>query len=613
MDKQEQGFDHAAFLKHVSTRPGVYCMLDADGDTLYVGKARNLKKRLGNYFRGSGLDNKTLALVNRIHTIDTTITHNETEALLLEQTLIKDRRPPYNIMLRDDKSYPYIFLSNDEYPRFALHRGAQKLSGTYFGPYPSAGAVRETLAVLQKVFQVRQCEDSVYRNRTRPCLQYQIKRCSGPCVNLVSQEAYAEDVEHSVLFLEGNDRRVTDELADKMQRFSEELRFEEASRVRDQIRDLRRILEQQVVSAEKGEVDVLALAESAGVVCLHLVLIRNGRILGSRNFFPAYSLESSPEERMHAFVARYYLSQDNHFALPRELICSHLPEDSHSLEEALAHVAGHRVAISAKVRSHRQQWLGLAVFNAEHGLQVRLSSKQNIQKRLAALQEALGLAEPLTRLECFDISHSQGEATVASCVVFDANGPLKSDYRRFNIEGITPGDDYAAMEQALRRRFTRLQKGEGKLPQVLVIDGGKGQLTQAEAVLASLGVSPRDTHLLGIAKGISRRAGQETLILGHSHRELVLPTESPALHLLQHIRDEAHRFAITAHRQRRGKARNRSRLEEIPGIGPKKRKALLQHFGGQQQIEAASIAELRKVPGISQQLAENIHACLHSA
>ena len=613
MDKQEQGFDHASFLKHVSTRPGVYCMLDADGDTLYVGKARNLKKRLGNYFRGSGLDNKTLALVNRIHTIDTTITHNETEALLLEQTLIKDRRPPYNIMLRDDKSYPYIYLSNDEYPRFALHRGAQKLPGTYFGPYPSAGAVRETLAVLQKVFQVRQCEDSVYRNRTRPCLQYQIKRCSGPCVNLVSQEAYAEDVEHSVLFLEGNDRRVTEELADKMQRLSEELRFEEASRVRDQIRDLRRILEQQVVSAEKGEVDVLALAESAGVVCLHLVLIRNGRILGSRNFFPAYSLESSPEERMHAFVARYYLSQDSHFTLPRELICSHLPEDSHSLEEALAHVAGHRVAISARVRSHRQQWLDLALFNAEHGLQVRLSSKQNIQKRLAALQEALGLAEPLTRLECFDISHSHGEATVASCVVFDANGPLKSDYRRFNIEGITPGDDYAAMEQALRRRFTRLQKGEGKLPQVLVIDGGKGQLTQAEAVLASLGVSPRDTHLLGIAKGISRRAGQETLILGHSHRELVLPTESPALHLLQHIRDEAHRFAITAHRQRRGKARNRSRLEEIPGIGPKKRKALLQHFGGQQQIEAASIAELRKVPGISQQLAENIHACLHSA
>ncbi|HHX83586.1 MAG TPA: excinuclease ABC subunit UvrC, partial [Pseudomonadaceae bacterium] len=292
---------------------------------------------------------------------------------------------------------------------------------------------------------------------------------------------------------------------------------------------------------------------------------------------------------------------------------SHLPQDSHSLEEALAHVAGHRVVISTRVRSHRQQWLDLALFNAEHGLQVRLSSKQNIQKRLAALQEALGLAEPLTRLECFDISHSQGEATVASCVVFDANGPLKSDYRRFNIEGITAGDDYAAMEQALRRRFTRLQKGEGKLPQLLVIDGGKGQLTQAEAVLASLGVRPGDTHLLGIAKGISRRAGQETLILGHSHRELVLPTESPALHLLQHIRDEAHRFAITAHRQRRGKARNRSRLEEIPGIGPKKRKALLQHFGGQQQIEAASIAELRKVPGISQQLAENIHACLHSA
>lgn len=607
-----EAFDHARFLKDVSTRPGVYCMLDEAGETLYVGKARNLRKRLGNYFRGSGLDNKTLALVRRIHHIDTTITHSETEALLLEQTLIKERRPPYNIMLRDDKSYPYIYLSSkDEFPRFALHRGAQKAPGTYFGPFPSAGAVRESLAILQKVFRVRQCEDSVFRNRTRPCLQYQIKRCSAPCVNFVTPEDYARDVRHSVLFLEGNNNRVTEELAERMQALSDELRFEEASQLRDQIRDLRRVLEQQVVAAEKGDVDVLALAESAGVVCLHLVMVRNGRVLGSRNFFPGYSLEATPEERLGAFVARYYLGGNNAFALPRELIVSHAPAEQEALEEALAHVAGHRVAISSKVRSHRQQWLELARINAEHGLQTRLNSRQNMQKRLAVLQEALGQEEPLTRLECFDISHTQGEATVASCVVFDVNGPLKSDYRRFNISGITPGDDYAAMEQALRRRFTRLQKGEGKLPQLLVIDGGKGQLAQAEAVLASLQVT--GTRLLGIAKGISRRAGQETLILGGTHEELALPGESPALHLLQHIRDEAHRFAITAHRQKRGKARSRSRLEDIPGVGPKKRKQLLQHFGGQAQIEAASVTELRRVPGISQQLAEAIHAHLHGS
>jgi len=606
------GFDHEGFLKLASTRSGVYCMLDAKGDTLYVGKARNLKKRLSNYFRGSGLDNKTLALVNRIHSIETIITNSETEALLLEQNLIKDRRPPYNIMLRDDKSYPYIFLtSRDEFPRFALHRGSKNQPGDYFGPYPSASAVRETLAILQKVFRVRQCEDTVFRNRTRPCLQYQIKRCSAPCVNFVSPEAYAQDVRHSVLFLEGNDERVTSELAEKMQLLSEELRFEEASVLRDRIRDLRRILEQQFVSADKGDVDVLALTENAGVACLHLILVRKGRILGSRNFFPKYSLETTPGERMHAFIARYYLGQEQHFVLPKELICSHAPTEQEALEEGLAFLAKRRVNINHKVRGHRLKWLELAVTNAETSLQARLNSKQNMQKRFAILQQALALPHPVQRMECFDISHSAGEATVASCVVFDSNGPLKSDYRRFNIEGITPGDDYAAMYQALKRRYTRLQKGEARLPDVLLIDGGKGQLAQAEAILAEFKVE--GVLLLGIAKGISRKAGQESLILGGSHTELVLPSESGALHLLQHIRDEAHRFAITAHRQRRGKTRTRSRLEEIPGIGPKKRKELLQHFGGQQEIERASIADLQRVPGISRQLAETIHACLHGA
>lgn len=610
--QETSSFNHTVFLQHASTRPGVYCMLDAAGETLYVGKAKNLKKRLGNYFRGSGLDNKTIALVSRIHSIETTITNSETEALLLEQNLIKDKRPAYNIMLRDDKSYPYIFLSSkDEFPRFDLHRGAKKTAGAYFGPFPSAGAVRETLAILQKVFRVRQCEEATFRNRTRPCLQYQIKRCSGPCVNLVSKEDYAEDVRHSVMFLEGNNDSVTTELAEKMHKLSAELRFEEASTIRDQIRDLRRILEHQYVSADKGDVDVLAMAETAGVVCVHLMMIRHGRILGNRNFYPKFTLETSGEERLHAFIARYYLSEQSQFTLPRELICSHMPTEQDELEEALSYLGKMRISISHKVRGHRMKWLELAAINAGHGMQGKLNSKQSMQKRLAALQQALELADPIQRLECFDISHSSGEAPVASCVVFDVNGPLKSDYRRFNIEGITGGDDYAAMHQALKRRFTRLQKGEAKMPDILVIDGGKGQLTQAEAVLKELQVE--GVFLLGIAKGISRKAGQETLILGGSHRELVLAGEAPALHLLQHIRDEAHRFAITAHRQRRGKARTRSLLEDIPGIGPKKRKELLQHFGGQQEIKRASIDDLQRVAGISQQLAETIYEYIHTA
>lgn len=605
-------FDHATFLKHASVRPGVYRMLDDKGETLYVGKAKNLKKRLTSYFRASGLDNKTLALVSKIDSIETTLTNTETEALLLEQNLIKTKRPPFNIVLRDDKSYPYIFLSSkDTYPRFALHRGAKKLAGSYFGPFPSASAVRESMAVLQKVFQVRQCEDSYFRSRTRPCLQYQIKRCSAPCVNLTTPEDYAQDVRHSVLFIEGENDRITEELGKRMDQLAADLQFEEAARLRDQIRDLRLIQERQYVSGEKGDVDVVAMAESSGVVCVHVIFIRGGRILGNRNYYPKFVLENTTGACLHAFLARFYLSEQDQFAFPREVICSAEPDEQQELEEALAWLGGHRIGITSKVRGHRQKWLELALTNAEHGVQGRLNSKQSIQKRLKALQDALGLQKELGRLECFDISHSSGEATVASCVVFDHNGPLKADYRRFNIENITAGDDYAAMAQALRRRFTRLQKGEGKLPDLLVIDGGKGQLQQAETVLAELNV--QDVLLLGIAKGISRKAGQETLIMGGSHVELVLPAESPALHVLQHIRDEAHRFAITAHRARRGKARTRSQLDEIPGVGPRKRRDLLRHFGGQQEIRRASMEDLQRVPGISRTLAEAIYEYLHSA
>jgi len=605
-------FDHKNFLKHTSSRPGVYRMLDEEGEVLYVGKAKNLKKRLGSYFRGSGLDNKTIALVNRIQDIEITITSSETEALLLEQNLIKDKRPPYNILLRDDKSYPYIYLSSqDEFPRLAFHRGAKKKKGRYFGPFPSAGAVRESLALLQKIFHVRQCEDSYFRNRTRPCLQYQIKRCSGPCVNLTTPEEYAEDVRHSMMFLEGKNDQIRDELTARMAKLSEALEFEEASRVRDQIKDLRIIQESQYVSGEKGDVDVIAMAQDAGAVCIHVIFVRGGRVIGNKNYYPRFVLEKEPADILRAFIAQYYLSDAHRQSIPREILCNYQPRDKEELAGALTYLAERNVTIKHQVRGHRLQWLDLAGVNAGHGLMSKLNSKRSMQQRIKALQEALKLETPPQRLECFDISHSSGEATVASCVVFDQQGPLKSDYRRFNIENITPGDDYAAMEQALKRRYTRLKKGEAKMPDILVIDGGLGQLSQAEQVLDALEV--KGIRLLGIAKGISRRAGQETLILGGSHKEVLLPPESPGLHLLQHIRDESHRFAITAHRQRRGKKRTTSFLDEIPGIGPAKRRDLIHYFGGQQEIRRASIQELQKVNGISKALARDIYEYIHAS
>jgi len=611
-DPAPSTFDHKNFLKHTSSRPGVYRMLDEEGQVLYVGKAKNLKKRLGSYFRGSGLDNKTIALVNRIQDIEITITSSETEALLLEQNLIKDKRPPYNILLRDDKSYPYIYLSSqDEFPRLAFHRGAKKKKGRYFGPFPSAGAVRESLALLQKIFHVRQCEDSYFRNRTRPCLQYQIKRCSGPCVNLTTPEEYAEDVRHSMMFLEGKNDQIRDELTARMAQLSEALEFEEASRVRDQIKDLRIIQESQYVSGEKGDVDVIAMAQDAGAVCIHVIFVRGGRVIGNKNYYPRFVLEKEPADILRAFIAQYYLSDAHRQSIPREILCNYEPRDKEELAGALTYLAERNVTIKHQVRGHRLQWLDLAGVNAGHGLMSKLNSKRSMQQRIKALQEALKLETPPQRLECFDISHSSGEATVASCVVFDQQGPLKSDYRRFNIENITPGDDYAAMEQALKRRYTRLKKGEAKMPDILVIDGGLGQLSQAEQVLDALEV--KGIRLLGIAKGISRRAGQETLILGGSHKEVVLPPESPGLHLLQHIRDESHRFAITAHRQRRGKKRTTSFLDEIPGIGPAKRRDLIHYFGGQQEIRRASIQELQKVNGISKALARDIYEYIHAS
>ena len=587
-------------------------MFDEQGDVLYVGKAKNLKNRLTSYFRGSGLDNKTIALVSRIADIEITITGSEIEALLLEQNLIKEKRPPYNILLRDDKSYPYIFLSaKDDYRRLSFHRGAKKKSGRYFGPFPSAGAVRENLALLQKIFHVRQCEDSYFRNRTRPCLQYQIKRCSGPCVNLTSPEAYADDVRHSVMFLEGKSDQVRAELTKSMESLSTELKFEQASVVRDQIKDLRIVQESQYVEGETGDVDVVAMAQDAGVVCVHVIYVRGGRVLGNKSFYPRFVLEKEAGEIMRAFIGQYYLREDQSQTIPKEIVCNYSPEEKSELSQALSFLAKRTVSIKNRVRGHRLQWLNLASINAGHALMSKLNSKRSMQQRMSALQQALGFESPPLRLECFDISHSSGEATVASCVVFDQNGPLKSDYRRFNIEDITPGDDYAAMEQALKRRYTRLKKGEARMPDILVIDGGLGQLGQAESVLESLNL--KGIQLLAIAKGISRKAGQETLILGESHKEVVLAPESPALHLLQHIRDESHRFAITAHRQRRGKKRTSSFLDEIPGIGPTKRRDLIRYFGGQQEIRRASVQELQKVNGISKTLASDIYEYIHSS
>lgn len=602
-------FDASDFLAACSGRPGVYRMFDEGGKLLYVGKAKNLKKRLASYFRKTGLAPKTAALVARIAQVETTITANETEALLLEQTLIKEWRPPYNILLRDDKSYPYVHLSDGEFPRLSIHRGAKKQKGRYFGPYPSAGAIRESLNLLQKAFLVRQCEDSYFRNRTRPCLQYQIKRCKGPCVGLVEANEYAEDVRHSVMFLEGRSNALAAELTSSMEQAAMNLEFERAAELRDQVSMLRRVQDQQSIEGGTGDVDVVAAIVNPGGACVHLISVRGGRVLGSKNFFPQVAIEEEVGDVLVAFIAQYYLGSHER-DLPQELIVNTVHEDFPTLIEAISESRGRELSISHRVRTNRARWQQLAVTNAEQALAARLANRQHMADKFEALGEVLGLAEPPQRLECYDISHSSGEATVASCVVFGPEGALKSDYRRYNIEGVTAGDDYAAMHQALTRRFSKLKDGEGKLPDVLLVDGGKGQLAMAREVLQELAVP--ELILLGVAKGVTRKPGFETLYLNGPENEFTLPADAPALHLIQQIRDEAHRFAITGHRARRGKARRTSSLEEVAGVGPKRRRELLKHFGGLQELSRASIEEIAKAPGISKKLAESIYAALHS-
>jgi excinuclease ABC subunit C len=607
MAEQTSSFDAADFLKTLTSRPGVYRMLDAQHDVLYVGKARNLKRRVSSYFRKTGLNAKTRALVGQIAGIEVTVTNTEGEALLLENNLIKQHQPRYNVLLRDDKSYPYIYLStNQEFPRLSFHRGARRGKGRYFGPYPSSGAVRESLHLLQKLFRVRQCEDSFFRNRARPCLQYQIKRCTAPCVGYVSTADYAEDVSNTVMFLEGKSSTVIDGMVKKMERAAADLRYEQAAEIRDQIASLHRVQEKQYVSNERGDLDIVACATDRGHTCIQVFFVRRGRNLGNTVFFPKNPAESRSEDVLSAFLPQYYIGRE----IPAELLLSHRPADFSLLQEVLGEQAGHRVRLATSVRGDRARWLRLARSNAEQALASWLNTRKGYAGRLRELQSALGLPDPPERMECFDISHTSGEATVASCVVFGMEGPLKSDYRRFNIEHIQPGDDYGAMEQALTRRYTRLMKGEGKLPDLLFIDGGKGQVGAAVSALEELQVT--GVRIVGIAKGPERKPGLETLFIAGDGRAVHLPENSPALHLIQQIRDEAHRFAITGHRQRRAKTRRTSALEGIPGVGPKRRQQLLKQFGGLQEVARAGVDDLVGVKGINRALAQQIYDAFHN-
>jgi excinuclease ABC subunit C len=603
----ENTFDAAAFLKNLTHLPGVYRMISGDGEILYVGKAKNLKKRVSSYFRKSGHASKTLALMKQVAHVEVTVTHTEAEALILENNLIKEHLPRYNILLRDDKSYPYVYLSSeDEYPRLAFHRGARNLPGRYFGPYPNAGAVRESLNLLQKVFPVRQCEDSFFKNRSRPCLQYQIKRCSAPCVGLIEHDAYMRDVRHAIQFLEGKSTEIADELITQMEDAAKKQDYEQAAVLRDQIRSLKKMQERQYVEGERGNLDVVACYSEGGSACIQVFFIRQGRNLGNKAFFPKIPGQTDCAEILESFIPQYYLDKD----IPEEILVNHTTGQTALLQTALSQASGHACHIRSNVRSERKRWVQMATHNARNTLEARLASRQGVQKRLEALQDELGLEQLPARMECFDISHTAGEATVASCVVFDTNGPLKSDYRRFNIKDIIPGDDYAAMSQALTRRYTRLKKGEGKLPDLLVIDGGKGQIHQAEDVLNELQIE--GVTIVGIAKGPGRKPGLETLFLSSKAAPIILPETSGALHVLQQIRDEAHRFAISGHRQRRARKRNTSILESIPGMGPKRRQTLIKQFGGMQEIAKAGVEDLASVDGISQQLAQKVYDAFHA-
>jgi len=588
-------------------KPGIYRMLGAKGEVLYVGKARNLRKRVQSYFRASGLAARVMLLMQQAQNIEITVTHTETEALLLENNLIKTLLPRFNILLRDDKSYPYIFVSdNQEYPRIGFHRGAKREKGRYFGPYPSSYGVRETLNLLQKIFRVRQCHDSFFRNRSRPCPQYQIKRCSGPCVGLIEPERYTADVQQAVMFMEGKSQSLVRESIKQMEQASDKQDFETAALFRDRIAMLKRIQEKQYITGEGGDADVMAIAATPEAACIVVTWIRGGQNLGSKSFFPRMGAESTPWEMLDAFLSQYYLSGRT---IPARIYLSEAIVDRALLERAFSEHAGKKIALTVNPRGAPRRWMQMAKFNATDALRRHLAGKIDMQGRFETLRDALKLESTPERIECFDISHTMGEAAVASCVVFDVNGPVKSDYRRFNIADIEPGDDYGAMTQALTRRYRRVKEGEGKLPDLLLIDGGKGQLSAAEAVLQELQLE--DVKLVAVAKGRERKPGKEQLFLSGSRRPTILPADSSGLHLIQQVRDEAHRFAIAGHRLCRGRARTTSTIERIPGIGGKRRQALLKNFGGLREVARAGVEDLTRVPGISQELAQKIYDAFH--
>jgi len=607
----EKSFDSISFLKTVTHQPGVYRMYDGADEVIYVGKAKDLKKRLSSYFRTNVAGEKTRALVKNIRKVDVTVTHTETEALILEHNYIKLYLPKYNVLLRDDKSYPYIFLSASVHPRLTIHRGVKKRKGEYFGPYPDSGAVRESLHLLQKIFPIRQCEDSVYANRSRPCLMYQIGRCLGPCVKgLVSEDDYKEQVNFVRLFLQGKDRQVIASMVEKMELASQLLAFEKAAAYRDQIQALRRVQEQQFVSNDSDDdMDVIGIAHERGMACVHALYIRQGKILGSRSYFPKMPSDAELTEVLSSFISQFYLNQAEGRVIPAVILLgADLGEEKTLIAGTLTELAGRKVELKTQSRGNRARYQKLAQTNANTALTSKLNHKMTIQQRFSALSKALELTT-LDRMECFDISHTMGEKTVASCVVFNQDGPLKQEYRRYNITGITGGDDYAAMAQVLARRYGK-QLDPDKIPDIIFIDGGRGQLSRAYDVVNPLMKEwPKRSMLVGVAKGTSRKPGLETLLLV-TGEEFSMPSDSPALHLIQHIRDESHNHAISGHRAQRAKVRKRSALEDVEGIGPKRRQALLKYMGGLQELKRASREEIAKVPGISKSLAEKIYDAL---
>ncbi len=601
-------FDARNFVRKLTHKPGVYRMLDAAANVIYVGKARDLKKRVASYFGAKAHHPKTMALMAKMQDIEVTVTSNEQEALLLEYNLIKEHQPRFNVLLRDDKSYPYIYVTTkDEFPRFSFHRGSRKAPGRFLGPFPNAGAVRQSLSQVQKLFRIRQCEDSFFSNRTRPCLQHQIKRCSAPCVDLISADAYRQDVDNAILCLDGRSDAVIKDLTRRMDEAAASQEYESAARLRDQIASLQAMQSNQTVSSGSyPDTDVLAACELQGRWCVAVLMIRGGRVLGSRNYFPRTIGGATRPEVIEAFLLQHYLNTD----VPTELIVNELPEEVELLSTSLGARNDNPVNIRKRVRGTRRGWMDLAQANGREALQMRLLESATFDRQYQALAEVLNLTEPPQRIECFDISHTGGEKTVAACVVFGPAGPLKADYRRYNIKDIEPGDDYAAMAQAIRRRYTRALKEEALLPDLILIDGGKGQLSAARHELEAIQLNAPLT--VGIAKGPGRKPGEESLFLHQGSRPVRLPRDSGALHLLQQVRDEAHRFAITGHRQQRGKARQKSSLENIPGVGPKRRRELLRHFGGLQGVRKAGVHDLRQVPGINEHLAQLIYDRFHA-